>query len=325
MKLKYLVLALLPLSGLVSCNKVKGDIEFDFTAVRKYSGTNKLSFVLVPSSEILSPKGNYHIDVIWGDGKSDTFTKEDLDMEEFVFACSHNYEQAKDYRVKIVGTISGISFAEAQFDSSQKVIEYTTMFSDDNINIDNFVVNSFSRLASATDYSDIVLGGVTSTGAISKMSNVTINYPISFFSGFTFDKTSLKTVTLPSSLMRITNSDFAGLETLETINLPNDSKITAIDDGAFLNCSSLKSFTVPSYVYELSGKSEEEVGVFTGCTSLKTIKFLSTTPTIITSTTFDPSYIPEKIIVPKGYKNAYITEWTDRKVPEKVIAKIVEE
>ena len=84
--------------------------------------------------------------------------------------------------------------------------------------------------------------------------------------------TSLKSVKLPSTLIKIDSGAFMMCTSLVSINIPNN--VTFIGYNAFLGCKSLTSITIPKSVTSIgkdSDHSPEGGGAFTGCTSLTSI------------------------------------------------------
>ena len=77
--------------------------------------------------------------------------------------------------------------------------------------------------------------------------------------------TSLKTVTLPSTVIEIGSYAFYECDSLEEINLGNCTELTSIGDGAFDHCESLKTVTLPSSVTTI------DKWAFGNCTSLEEI------------------------------------------------------
>lgn len=108
------------------------------------------------------------------------------------------------------------------------------------------------------------------------------------------NNTTIKTISLPSTLIYLGDSVFEGFAGIEKISIP--SSVTAIYRDAFRNCSSLKSITIPDRVSSIREctfdgcKSLDEVNLpdsieriyeyaFQDCTSLEAIEL----PAAITS------------------------------------------
>ena len=116
-----------------------------------------------------------------------------------------------------------------------------------------------------------------------------------------YNKSSIKSITLPDSIIEIGFSSFDGCLNLESINIPNNVKtigpyafahdallkeiilpanLEILDEGAFLDCSGLISVTINNKLYELSGR------LFEDCISLKRLD-IPTNITEINENTFD--------------------------------------
>ena len=102
--------------------------------------------------------------------------------------------------------------------------------------------------------------------------------------------TSVKTVTLPDSIVTIGKNAFSGYESLESINIP--SSVTSIGDMAFAGCRNLNSVTIPNGMTSIGDRAFEWCrkftditipssvtsigeGAFNWCTSLKSVTFSS--------------------------------------------------
>ena len=77
--------------------------------------------------------------------------------------------------------------------------------------------------------------------------------------------TSLKTVTLPSTVIEIGSYAFYECDSLEKINLSDCTDLATIGEGAFDRCKSLKTVTLPSSVTTI------DKWAFGNCTSLEEI------------------------------------------------------
>ena len=77
------------------------------------------------------------------------------------------------------------------------------------------------------------------------------------------NNTTIKTISLPSSLTYLGDSVFEGFAGIEEITIP--SSVTEIYRDAFRNCTSLKSITIPAGVEGICENT------FDGCTSLETV------------------------------------------------------
>ena len=76
---------------------------------------------------------------------------------------------------------------------------------------------------------------------------------------------TLKSITLPESLVSIGKNAFQACKALESITIPKN--VSEIGGGAFSNCSSLATAEILGPVKELTGTT----GVFLGCAALKNV------------------------------------------------------
>jgi len=74
----------------------------------------------------------------------------------------------------------------------------------------------------------------------------------------------LKSVAIPSSVTKIENETFSNCLSLETVNIPSDSRMISIGAKAFYNCNNLLTFTIPPNVSSMGSRA------FYSCTSLTT-------------------------------------------------------
>ena len=88
----------------------------------------------------------------------------------------------------------------------------------------------------------------------------------------------LKSVTLPTDMMRINAGTFSGCSSLKSITLP--AFVSAIKENSFYGCSSLTSITLDTAVASIGDNA------FYGCTSLGQVTFAGK-KTTIASTAFD--------------------------------------
>jgi len=103
-----------------------------------------------------------------------------------------------------------------------------------------------------------------------------------YYDGAFSDCVNLKSVKIPNSIKEIQPSAFKGCTSLETLTFESNSKLEIIGGsfqtmnsckdlsgahGAFMNCTSLTSISLPASLTTI------EVGAFQGCTSLKSIVF----------------------------------------------------
>lgn len=77
--------------------------------------------------------------------------------------------------------------------------------------------------------------------------------------------TTLKSITIPSSITSIGDEIFKGCTALTDVSLP--TSITEISRNAFANCTSLQSITIPSSVTTIWD------GAFSGCNTLSSLTF----------------------------------------------------
>ena len=93
---------------------------------------------------------------------------------------------------------------------------------------------------------------------------------------------SLKTITIPAGVKKISYYAFYGCSSLETITLP--STLEEIEPSAFQNCTSLKSIVLPESLKKLGDiKNSTELapnGSFAGCTNLLKVTIPSKVTTI---------------------------------------------
>ncbi|MFI3230239.1 MAG: leucine-rich repeat protein, partial [bacterium] len=79
------------------------------------------------------------------------------------------------------------------------------------------------------------------------------------------DKTSLRSITLPSNLNTIGESAFNGCTSLKTINIPDENELDTIGTSAFSGCTGLERVVIPTGVTTISSS------VFYDCIALKSI------------------------------------------------------
>ena len=87
-----------------------------------------------------------------------------------------------------------------------------------------------------------------------------------------YECSSLKSITIPSSVTSIGYNAFQGCSSLTSITIPNS--VTTIAGYTFNNCSSLTSITIPNNVTSIG------MGAFKGCSSLKSITIPKSVTTI---------------------------------------------
>lgn len=109
-----------------------------------------------------------------------------------------------------------------------------------------------------------VITGYNGEGIDITIPNKIYGYTVTSIRYLAFVKcTSLKSVTIPDSVMSIGNGAFRGCTSLTSITIPNS--VTSIGDGAFFNCTSLESITISDSVTSIG------VSTFLGCDSLESI------------------------------------------------------
>lgn len=90
-----------------------------------------------------------------------------------------------------------------------------------------------------------------------------------------FAFSSLKSIVLPESILKIDKYAFSDCEALYSINIPDKVKI--IDSDAFLNCKALKKVVIPASVTDYNNAFPqcglESVVIKNGCTSISTNAF----------------------------------------------------
>lgn len=99
---------------------------------------------------------------------------------------------------------------------------------------------------------------------LSGVKRLNISEGIVYVGKYTFaEAPDLQSVSLPSSLRRISAGMFFNCKQLVAVSIPVDANLGAIEKLAFAGCSSLASFELPASV------SEIEETAWMGCTSLK--------------------------------------------------------
>ena len=162
----------------------------------------------------------------------------------------------------------------------------------------------------------------------------------------TGDNSALKELTLPSTLSKIGNRAFEGMDVLETIILPNTlteigqytfnkcsglksivipESVSFIDEGAFQNCKLLTELTIPEnietipyimcqYCYKLQkvylGKNVKLIddGAFGQCPEFSELYISSMTPPEAPHLITDVNFVT--VYVPKGTEELYENQWT---------------
>ena len=80
---------------------------------------------------------------------------------------------------------------------------------------------------------------------------------------------NVTSVTIPSTVQKISDYAFWGMKNLKTVNIPSNGSLLEIGENAFGYCSSLTSITIPKKVGKIGA------GAFINCSGLKTFTFNS--------------------------------------------------
>ena len=116
--------------------------------------------------------------------------------------------------------------------------------------------------------------------------------PVTGIASYAFENcSSIKSVTIPSSVTHIGLFAFSGCSNLTSITIP--SSVTEIGYSAFENCSSLTSITIPSSVTSIGSYA------FCGCSSLTSV-IIPEGVTSIESGTFRDCSSLTSITIPEG-------------------------
>ena len=91
------------------------------------------------------------------------------------------------------------------------------------------------------------------------------NIPVKGLSNNAFRDMAITSVTIPAQYRYNTYYAFKNCTSLTTVTFEEGSTITALDEGAFYNCSALSSITLPSSLTKIG------VGCFEGCVALTAI------------------------------------------------------
>lgn len=104
---------------------------------------------------------------------------------------------------------------------------------------------------------------------------------------------SLKSVTIPASVIKIGSQAFDNCRSLRTVNFAENSKLTTIEHGAFLDCWSLTSINIPQSVVSIDNS------VFARCSDLANVT-LPEDMTVIASSMFADCSKLKAIDIPKN-------------------------
>lgn len=108
---------------------------------------------------------------------------------------------------------------------------------------------------------------------VSNLTSIVISDGITSIKDMAFGECkNLKSVDLPKSINAIGNDAFINCKSLTSISIPDGVKILGDGslEGTFGGCTSLTSIVIPDSVTKMRG------GIFSGCTSLKTINYKGT-------------------------------------------------
>ena len=137
------------------------------------------------------------------------------------------------------------------------------------------------------------IGGGADSGFHECTSLVYIDIPdtVTFIRGGAFERTSLKTVSLPDGITELFSDTFRYCDELESVRLP--SNLSKTDSGNFSNCTALTSINIPETWLDW-GTNE-----FVHCHSLKEITLPQGLQTIRDST-FDQCYSLKNVTIPNS-------------------------
>ncbi|MDE7420558.1 MAG: leucine-rich repeat domain-containing protein [Muribaculaceae bacterium] len=125
-----------------------------------------------------------------------------------------------------------------------------------------------------------------------------------------FNCRNLKEIIIPQSIGRIGNQAFQYCYALTSISIPNS--VSFIGRNAFQDCTSLSSVTIGNSVQSFEeGYNGSEV--FRGCSKLKEIVSLPTTPPLYSSSAFSGVPSDAVVYIPKGSLSDYSRSWKNFK------------
>ncbi len=110
----------------------------------------------------------------------------------------------------------------------------------------------------------VVIGeGITRVGNLafrdlSEVTSVTLPSTLKSVGNFSFSNTAITEVTLPAGLETLGQYTFNGCSELVTVNIPSNSKLTAIPVGAFSYCGKLSSISLPDSITLIDDEAFEE-------------------------------------------------------------------
>lgn len=120
-----------------------------------------------------------------------------------------------------------------------------------------------------------------------------VKYEVEGIDGAAFYNSAIKSIVLPSSIVRIGISAFEGSSQLETVELSDSLK--TIGSYAFSGCNSLKSISLPNGTEEIGGAT------FKGCEKLSSV-YLGNSVTDISGETFYGCVNLARITIPNSVK-----------------------
>ena len=143
------------------------------------------------------------------------------------------------------------------------------------------------------------------------------------YNGYVEANTTLTSVSIPNTIVKIGESAFAYCTALSTVRFASGSKLTTIGENAFYQCSSITSLTIPDSVQSIGVEAFYELG---------NLKYLTMSGVLDTtgwlSTSYSDRYQLETLTltgqyVCEGVKNTY--NWGDdwRSIPGRNAKKVI--
>ncbi len=194
-------------------------------------------------------------------------------------------------KVKITIRGAGSQQAEPMEVDYSKIFQYQTK--NGSITITNYIGKGTSKLVipSEIDGKPVTEIGDGESAVIPEGTSITelvISKGVKRINEGAFDKSSLESVTIPSSVTHLGDLAFYHCSKLKSVTIPNS--VTYVGNSAFVHCDSLKSITVPSSVTNLGRYAFSSCvnlesatldcridaikeGTFSGCVSLTSVKF----------------------------------------------------
>lgn len=183
-------------------------------------------------------------------------------------------------KLKIVGAINSDDVTVL---AKNETIEELDLSDATILDIDNFhfyyTAGSSAQIGNKTLTKVVLPEGMTYVPKFcfhfcTSLTSVTLPNSVTQINGYAFAEcSSLTSIELPDGLTEIGNYALAGTA-LESISLP--SSLTTIGSGAFESCTSLKEITIPANVSTTYSSQR----MFSGCTNLSKVTYLSSAPTI---------------------------------------------